>query len=176
MAVREQRYVAVCGVGPCDHAIDAGADLFRRFAARTPVAEDQPARPRLMDLRGRDAFVLAVIPLHQVGLDDGVIAEPDQLAGLAGGLHRADEDDSKALFGQDGTQSLSETPPVVGQRDVGRAGVLAAEAPLGLAVPDREDVHGGLRGQTLSASVERMPDEAASWPQLQFVISGMSSP
>src|SRR3954454_5304231 len=41
MAVREQRYVAVRGVGPCDHAIDAGVDLFRRFAARTPVAEDQ---------------------------------------------------------------------------------------------------------------------------------------
>ena len=72
---------------------------------------------------------------------------------------------------------LGKFASVVGQRDVRRAGMLAAEAPRRLPVSHREHVHVRLRQvQTLSASVERAPAEAASCPHRQPVISGISSP
>src|SRR6201993_3829220 len=92
-------------------------------------------------------------------------------------MHRAAEDERELLLGEHPPHSFGEPAPVVGQRNVGRSSVLPAEAPRRLAVSDREDIHIRLlRGQTLSASVERTPAEAASCPHRQPVISGMSLP
>ena len=83
----------------------------------------------------------------------------------------------KHISGKHRPHPLRKPAAVVGQRDVRRPSVLATEAPRRLPVPDREDVHVRLlERQTLSASVERTPAEAASCPHRQPVISGMSSP
>src|ERR1700758_4369737 len=130
-----------------------------------------------MDLFRRQSLILAPVPLGEVRFDAGHIGEPCQCAGLARPLHRADEYERERLLGEHRPHLFGKPPPVVGQGNVCRAGVLPAEAPRRLAVPDREDVHVHLlEDQMLSASVERTPAEAASCPHLQPVISGISSP
>ena len=69
------------------------------------------------------------------------VAEAGKRAGLPRPLQRTDEHETECLLGQHGPQLLGEASPVVGQRDIGRAGVLPAQAPRGLAVSDREQVH-----------------------------------
>src|SRR5689334_14735193 len=100
MPVREQRDIAVGRAGPGYHPIDPRTHLFRRLATRTPVPEDQPACSALVDLLWGQALVLAVIPLGEVGVDDGFSAEPGQSAGLTRPLHRAAEDEDERFFGE----------------------------------------------------------------------------
>jgi len=76
---------AITRSNPCTY-------LLRRFAARTSILENQPAWRLLMDLLGRQPFILAVVPLGKIGIDDGGVAETRQLAGLPCSLHRTDED------------------------------------------------------------------------------------
>ena len=112
-----------------------------------------------------------------VEVDDGLIAEARQLAGLSCPLQRAAENELKRIPGEYRPHPLRKPAAVIGQRDVGRPCVLPGKAPRRLPVPDREHVHVLLRqSQTLSASVERTPAEAASCPHRQLVISGISSP
>jgi hypothetical protein len=77
VSVREQRDVALDGARPGDHPIGSRTDLLRRFTARASIPEDEPARCLFVDLRGRQPLVLPVIPLDEVGIDDGRSARPD---------------------------------------------------------------------------------------------------
>src|SRR5271166_2861005 len=177
MAVREQRDVTVSRARPGDHPVYPRTHFVRRLAARASIPEDQPARCDLVDLLGRYSFVLAVVPLDQVGVDDSLVAETRQLTGLPRPLHGAAKNERERVLGQHRPQPFGDAAPTFGQRNVRCSGVLAAQAPCRLAVSDREHVHPRiLRGQTLSASVERTPTDAASCPHRQPVISGMSSP
>ena len=72
VAVREQRGIAVNRTRPGNHPVDARTDLIRCLATRASVPEDEPARRHVLDLLGRQALVLAVVPLHEVGVDDGL--------------------------------------------------------------------------------------------------------
>ena len=67
-----------------------------------------------MDLLGRQPFILAVVPLGKIGIDDGGVAETRQLAGLSCSLHRADEDASERLVGEQRAQPFGEPTPVIG--------------------------------------------------------------
>ena len=71
MPMREQRHISGRGARPGNHPVDPRADLIRHLAARAAVAEDQPARPRCVDLLWRQPFVIAVIPLHQIVFGSG---------------------------------------------------------------------------------------------------------
>ena len=51
----------------------------------------------LLDLLGRQSLVFAVVPLDQVGVDDGLIAQARQFAGLSCPLHRAAENKPKCF-------------------------------------------------------------------------------
>ena len=156
VSVGKERHVALDSARPGNHAIHARADLRRRLAARASVPEDQPARCAGMDLPWRQTLVPPVVPLDQVGVDDGCAAEARQLAGLARALQGADENERERFHGQDGAEALGQPTPVVCQGDVRRARVLPAQAPLGLPVSDGKDFHAHLlAGQTLSASVDR---------------------
>src|SRR5262249_21044401 len=168
---------AVDRARPGDHPVHTRTHLFRRLTARASIPEDLPARRGLVDLLGRQSLVLAIVPLDQVGVDHGLIAEASQLAGLSCPLHRTAENELERIPGEYRPHPLCKSPAVVGQRDVRHACVLPGKAPRRLPVPDREHIHVRLRhGQTLSASVERTPAEAASCPHRQPVISGISSP
>jgi hypothetical protein len=160
-----------------DHPVHTRTHLFRRLAARASIPEDQPARRNLTDLLRRQSLVLTVVPLDQVGVDHCLIAEAGQLAGLSCPLHRAADNKPKRIPGEYRPHLLCKPTAVVGQRNVRRPCVLPGKAPRRLPVPDREHIHVRPRqGQTLSASVERTPAEAASCPHRQPVISGISSP
>ena len=139
--MREQRDVAVDRARPGYHPVHARTHLFRRLAARASIPEDQPARRHLVDLLGRQSLVLAVVPLDQVGVDDGLVAQARQFAGLSRPLHRAAENKRKCVGGEYRPHPLRKPATVVGQRNVRRTGVLATEAPRRLPVPDREHVH-----------------------------------
>src|SRR6516225_9743967 len=89
MPVGKQRHVAVSGARACDDPIRSRPALIRAFAARTAVAENQPTRPLLLDLGSGDSLVFPIVPLGEITLDDGSVAETRQFAGLPRALHRA---------------------------------------------------------------------------------------
>src|SRR5262245_39890487 len=99
VAVREQCGVAGDRAGPRYHPVYPRTNLLRRLATRAPISEDQPARRRLLDLLGRQSLVVAVVPLDEVGVDDGSIGQARQLAGLSRPLHRAAENKLKYVGG-----------------------------------------------------------------------------
>src|SRR5262247_3897301 len=113
VAVREQDDVAGGAADSGDDAVDAGADLRRRFAARTAVAEEHPARLLVVDLLGGEPLVVAVIPLVQIGLDRRAGAEAGELARLARPAQRARQHELKALLGQHGPQAPGDHAPVL---------------------------------------------------------------
>src|SRR5262245_38501877 len=183
VAVREQGDVAGCAADPRDDAIDAGADLRRRFAPRTAVAKEHPARLLVVDLLGREALVRAVVPLVQIGLERPAGAEAGELTRLAGPAQRARQNELEGLLGQRGSQAPGDRTPVLGERDVGDPGVLPAQAPLRLAVANHVDLlcagcHDGVRSQKSEAvsgrARVRVPFPLT--PQRHSRISGMSSP
>src|SRR5580692_2584634 len=159
VSVGKQRNVAIGTPRSRNHPIHPGTHLLWRLTARASIPKDQPARRHRMDLLRRQSLILAVIPLGEVGMDDGHIAEPRQCAGLARPLHRADEYERERLFGEHRSHLFSKPPPVVGQGDVSRAGVLPAEAPRGFPMPDRKDVHPRL------LTVRRCPPQSNAPPR-----------
>src|SRR5215468_524592 len=140
VAVGEQNDVAGGAADSRDDAIDARADLRWRLAARTAVAKEHPVRLLVMDLLGRESLVLAVVPLVQIGLDRRAGAEAGELTRLAGPSQRARQHELKSLLGQRGPEASGDRAPVLGERDVGHAGVLPGQAPFGLAVANHVDL------------------------------------
>ena len=133
--------VAVDRAGTGYHPVHSRTHLLRGLATRASIPKDQPTRRDLVDLLGRQSLVLAIVPLDQVGVDDGLIAEARQLAGLSCPLHRAAENEPKRISCEHRPHPLRKSPAVVGQRDVRRPCVLLGKAPRRLPVPDREHVH-----------------------------------
>ena len=113
-----------------------------------------------MDLLGRYSLIFAVVPLGEIVVNDRDGAETRQLARLTRALHRAAEDEREVLFGKHRPKFLGEPAPILRQRDIRGPRVLAAEAPRGLSMSDREHVHARPpEAQTLSASnLTLMPD------------------
>src|SRR5262245_25388374 len=91
MSMREQNDVAVDRARAGYHPVHPRPDLLWRLAARASIRENQPARGDLVDLLRRQSLVLAIVPFDQVGVDDSLIAEARQLAGLSRPPHRAAE-------------------------------------------------------------------------------------
>ena len=71
---------------------------------------------------------------------------------LTRALHRAAEDEREVLFDKHPPKLLGDPAPILRQRDIRGPRVLAAEAPRGLSMSDREHVHARPpEAQTLSA-------------------------
>src|SRR5262245_25200116 len=86
-------------------------------------------------------LVLAVVPLQKVRVHDSLFAQSRQCAGLSRSLHRAAKNKRKWLVGEYGPYPLRKLASIIGQSEVRRAGMLAAEAPRRLPVSDRVHVH-----------------------------------
>src|SRR5207248_7266264 len=101
--------------------------------ARAAVAEELPVGSSAPDLLRGNAFVLAVVVLLEQGRDLEVRVA-GQGGRLLGPLHGRGVDGDEARALETGGQPAG--PVLTGgrERDVGAAGVAAAEAPLGLAV------------------------------------------
>ena len=84
------------------------------------------------DLGGAPALGRAVVPLDEVRLDHGAVAEAGQGARVAGPLQRARQDEGvvdAGDAGEDRPQARGQPPALVVQRDVGAPGVAAGAAP-----------------------------------------------
>src|SRR5262245_10801269 len=71
MTAREEQRVAGDFAYAAYHAVGSSPDLVRRLSSRAAITEEVPVRTLAMDLGTGTAFVCAVVPLHEVGLDDG---------------------------------------------------------------------------------------------------------
>ena len=74
-----------------DDPVGAYANLLGAFSSRAPVAKQIPVRSLRTNVRTSTAFVVAVAPLNQVGIDLGYQTKPCQFACLARALQRAGE-------------------------------------------------------------------------------------
>src|SRR5262249_48360210 len=119
---------------PLKDTIRSCADLLRLLPARTAVRPQVPVRSMFPDLGRGQALVLAVVPFAQVLGHVRPVSEPGQLAGLASPPQRTRHDERKVPLGEFRTQGRRAFPADLEQRQIGAAGVLAAEAPFGLAV------------------------------------------
>ena len=79
-----------------DEPVSAGGDLPGGFAVGAAVAKEIPARPGGADVHGALAFVVAVIPLGEVGLDLRGLAQTEEYTGAAGALQWAGQHMIKA--------------------------------------------------------------------------------
>src|SRR4029450_10577088 len=91
MTAREEQRVADDSPNPAYSLVGPRPDLVRRLASGAAITAQVPVRALGVDLAAGTAFVRAVIPFHEVGLDDGSGAEAGQLAGSARSLQGAGE-------------------------------------------------------------------------------------
>lgn len=121
-----------------DERARALVNLRGRLTAGAAVAVEVPARAALLDLRAREALVRAVVELFQER-SDGRVREAGDLSRLERALQRAAVDAVRSDRLELRLQVDRVLQAARGQRQVGAAGVLTAEAPLGLAVTDEVD-------------------------------------
>jgi hypothetical protein len=117
-----------------DDAVGTGGDGFDGFAVGGAVAEEFPVGILGADFGGAEAFVGAVVPFDEVGVDFGDIAIAGDDAGFVGALEGAGVDLIELDFGEAGGEAGGFGLAVGGEGDIGEAGVLGGEGPGGFAV------------------------------------------
>jgi hypothetical protein len=122
---------------PCDNPICSPGNLSGRFAAGATVSINHPAGPRLANIRGPLAFVIAVIPLGQVRFDVGPVPKPRQLAGSGGTLPWTGQHAGKYDVMERRCKRARLVLAMPGQWDIGTTGVLTGKRPLGFSMPDK---------------------------------------
>src|SRR5215813_7588447 len=99
-----------------------------------------PARPLLADVDGAPALVLAVIPLMQLWVDLGCVAEARQLARPAGPRQRAHQDLGERHAIEPLTQVQGVLLAARRERDIRPARVLTGDRPCRLTMPRQVDL------------------------------------
>src|ERR1039458_3124120 len=101
-----------------------------------------PRRAAGLDLRRGEPFVIPVIPLAEIGVDQGVRVA-GETAGFAGAPQRGDHDESELarlqVAAQVATQCRGLIAALGGEGNIGEAGVGARPAPLGFAMADQPE-------------------------------------
>src|SRR5258708_31117587 len=127
--------MAVDGPHAAEAATGPRADSCQRFSAWTAVAKELPVGPLLLNLLGGLAFIVAVVPFHEIRLACRDRPEPRQFAGAPGALER-----TGVNLGEGQTlQPLPQPPRVVlaalRQRQIRQPGMLSRQTPGRFAVP-----------------------------------------
>ncbi len=136
VAMSEERNIAASVRCPFDHSVRTLADLLNGLAIGYTVVPKVPVRVSLPDLGSGKAFIIAVVPLDEVGLDLSLSSVSGKAAGFFRALQRTGEHKSKRALFQPlfDSQRLSFT--VWRQRDIGQARVGTGKAPGRLSVSD----------------------------------------
>ena len=122
--------------------------MTRSARMATCAAVSPPGTPSLhsvhagllgADVGGGDPLVVAVVPLRQVIVGHGEIAESGQPAGLDRPVARAGQHQGQREARQRRAKALGLPAPLVGEGDLGVTGVLARDRPGGLAVTHEHD-------------------------------------
>ena len=152
MAVSHQCHVLIgrqIGLAQLEHTVAAHGDVLRLLPRRGTGGDvrlpDHPIRILEVrtDLRCGSALEAAVVPLEQI-VEVRLWRQAGQQRSVPRALQRAAGHPGELVTGQVGLEPGRRLPPGVGERDVRAPGVLAAAAPLGLAVAQHQDSrHGG---------------------------------
>ena len=87
-----------------------------------------------MNLRRPKTFILAVVPLGQIAINFGNGGETGQVTGAGGALGWTGEDLRKGQSGDTFSKKASVAFASLSQRQIGKAGMAASEAPGRFAV------------------------------------------
>src|SRR4051794_9735190 len=134
MGMREHDDIAPGRAAALDHPVRALGDLRGRLASGRAVVEERPPRALGADVDRRAAFVLAVVPLDEVGVEPRAFAEPGELARLERALQWARQHERVAPRREHRAEALRLRPALVVERNVGATRMPARARPLGLAV------------------------------------------
>src|ERR1017187_8394506 len=133
MGMGEEPDIAIDGQYASDHSGGAGGHLGSGFAVGYAVRPQGPCGAFGLDLGRGAPFIIAVIPLAEVRVDQGVLV-PGEAAGFAGALERGDQNESERASLQAGAQGGGLGAAGRGEGNVGEAGVAERTAPLGFAM------------------------------------------
>ena len=112
------------------------------FPGRAAVAKQIPARMQLVDFRGGQAFIVAVVPLAEIRLRLGRGAAARERAGFLGSPERAREHPKGPTRRQRRAQLAGPAGAPGGEGKVRPPGVPAGKGPRGLTVADEDDHFG----------------------------------
>jgi hypothetical protein len=135
VSARKNQNVSLYCTHAVNHAISPRSNLVWRFATGATIAEQFLARALGMDLRSAQTLVFAVVPFEQVTIDFGLSAETSQLAGPGCASQRTRKYPGETPYAQLFSELTSIALAAVGEREVGKSGVLARETPRSLTVP-----------------------------------------
>ena len=133
VAVRECQHASTRARRQGDEPLRPGVDLCRCLAPWTSVLEELPTRPRFVDGAGGQAFIVAVVNLTQERADLGV-GKSRELGGAPCSLQWARVHDVEIEPRETRPQRLRLQLAFGRQLKIGRSGVPAVRAPLGLAM------------------------------------------
>ena len=126
VAVGKRERVAVGRAEPREHPVGPGADLVGRLAARAPVPPQVPVRVAARGSAASSAPRSRRSPTRAGPRQHGAtIAEPGQLAGLAGAPERAAEHERERAPVSCSATAFARSRPPSSQRQIGAARVLA---------------------------------------------------
>jgi len=136
LAMRKERNVAVHRAQTCDQPVGARRDFCGRLTAWNAVLPNIPVWAHLPDIGGPQAFVIAIVPLRQIGFNLAHLPEAGQLASLPGTQSRTDEYTSEPDLPQERREFTRPVLAVCSQGEIGASGVLTGDRPGGLAMPN----------------------------------------
>src|SRR5215218_9167874 len=139
MAMGEQDCLLVGRQRVRYHPVGPSADVGRSLTARYAVAPDGPARHLLPNFGGSAAFVIAVIPFHEVVADFSMLGHAGEATRLQRTGQRTAEHPAKCASTEPVAQNRGLQPAQLSQRDVGKAGVPAVASPFRLPVPNKDE-------------------------------------
>jgi len=87
-----------------------------------------PIGTAAQDVRAAQAFIIAIVPLDEVGVDLGDGAEAGEFAGLDGALERAGKNFGEGQSAQSCAEEAGILTAAFGEREVGETGMLAGVA------------------------------------------------
>src|SRR5471030_393618 len=140
MRVRKQRDAPVRGKQPLDQGLCPRLDVFYVFAFRYPRRPHGPVGIFSADIVRRTAFIDTVVPFAQARLFLCLSTKTCLGAGIASATHRAAQHKVEGLRRKHRPQPTRLFAPVVGQRNVSTAGVLAGKTPFGFTMTDQPDL------------------------------------
>ncbi len=122
-----------------DYSINSSGDIGSCFSVRARVGEDSPVGNGFSDLGGGEAFVIAVVPLGEVGGVFSFFGPPSEFAGAACAESGTAQNEAEMPACEKGLEPSGALLAEGSEGDVGGRGVAAGEAPLGFTVADEDD-------------------------------------
>src|SRR5277367_4238921 len=157
MPTGKQQDISIDGTDAFNYTVRPHADLLRRFASRTAVAEEIPVRPLAKNFGGGQTFILAVVPFHEVRIGFRAGSEAGELASSSRTLQWAGKHLGKFHASHAFSQPLRVALAIRGQWQVGKASVLPGESPGRVAVPCHVDLRKCLTHASVSPDEWREP-------------------